>query len=494
MKKKLMKNKLMKNKSRKSKNNIYKSNGSGNPSNNIFTKTFRKMKIGQTNQTKSLKPNIFTRMFSRKPKYEKNSMNEEYKDAEEYEDAEDINTQNLGETFEPKIDIGVMYDKITNHFDNFQNFDYLTSVRKTGSHSVNGTVYNLNFIKNGKSASALIKTANKSHSDNLYYEYLVGTLFINKMCKIVPCFIQTHHILSKEDKYVLNESNIRDKMTYLSGLNDSELNNKQMDYLETSCKKSTQIGVMMQYIDSYETFFEYVNLLLPTFKVIESLFQIYCPLYYLQRNFTHYDLHAGNVLMSKLPEKTYIKMKYLTGKRTIEFKTDRIAKIIDYGRSFFSVGHFINSDKIANRVLSADDCIDIRTDKIGFGYGFMRCENAVDHFICSRRSNISHDLKLVAQYKYEQDSNDAILHIANKIVYDLPHGTKEIQQSVDDKNGDIFNIEDMTNYLIKHILRKDFQVANDFHYHNMTCIGELIIYVDKSKNKLTEMKFFPTNI
>jgi hypothetical protein len=455
-------------------------------------------------------------MFQRKPESERieEDSNEENEDEKEYEDAEYYDNEeekNTEQTIDSKIDIEPIYKNIIHHFDNFQNFDYLTSVFKTGLQSANGTAYNLNFIKNGKSASALIKTANKSHSDNLYYEYLVGTLFINKMCKIVPCFIQTHHILLKEDKYVLNKVNIRDKMTYLTGLYGGLLDDKQMDYLETSCKKSAQIALMMQYIKNYETFFEYIDRNLPYFKVIESLFQIYYPLYYLQRNFTHYDLHAGNVLMSKLPEKTYIKMTYfMMGKKKVEFKTNRIAKIIDYGRSFFHVNGVVNSDKIAKRVLDADDCKNTIRDPFGFGYNFIKCKDEIsDYYICSRRSNMSHDLKLVAQYKNVNESNKTLVDIAEMIVYDGRHGTKEIYDKFiyDEKKSHnikervdrlllayqkqmIYNVEGLAFYLLHQIKENTFKRDIDNYYNDMTCIGQLNVYLDGSKKN---MEFLAAN-
>jgi hypothetical protein len=404
-------------------------------------------------------------------------------------------TINIIQQDKPKTYLGLIDNNIIRHFNSFKTFDYLTGVKMVNSKSLNGTIYNVKFKKENISASVLIKTANKSHSDNLYYEYLVGTLFINKMCKLLPCFIHTHHILTKEDRNILKKNNINDQLTYLTDMNENELDDKMIDYVKTSCNNSAQIALMMQYIDSYETFHSYIQKSLSDAEIQQILFQVYCPLSHLQQKFTHYDLHGNNVLLSKLPNRTYVQMKYVFRDReAIEFKSSHIVKIIDYGRSYFYVNANTNSIVIGNKVLETRECLRTLSNPKGAGYNFMKCNHLDrDHYICSRVHNISHDLKLVAQYSKYEDANSELLFIANKIIYLHQNGTREI---VDDSEfiseeeiGKIYNINIMAQYLYDTIDSKMFVEDNNNDYKNKKCIGLLTIYVDGS-NK--EMEFIST--
>ena len=68
------------------------------------------------------------------------------------------------------------------------------------------------------------------------------------------------------------------------------------------------------------------------------MYQIYFPLQILRRVYTHYDLHRDNVLLYKPfgDAKKYIEMNYhLVSGRVVQFPTEYVCKIIDYGRNYF---------------------------------------------------------------------------------------------------------------------------------------------------------------
>ncbi|PWG73572.1 hypothetical protein DF186_22380, partial [Enterococcus hirae] len=54
---------------------------------------------------------------------------------------------------------------------------------------------------------------------------------------------------------------------------------------------------------------------------------------YHEFDFTHYDLHAGNVLIQATPGNRFYLIPYTFEGRTVYIKTNVIVKIIDYGLS-----------------------------------------------------------------------------------------------------------------------------------------------------------------
>jgi hypothetical protein len=71
--------------------------------------------------------------------------------------------------------------------------------------------------------------------------------------------------------------------------------------------------------------------------IFQIFLQIFIPLGKLAHNFTHNDLHTNNVLIYTFPDNKYIVLKYIFKDKVIEMKTRYIAKIIDYGRSYFNL-------------------------------------------------------------------------------------------------------------------------------------------------------------
>jgi hypothetical protein len=387
-------------------------------------------------------------------------------------------------------------NSIKTHFEYFRNFDLLQSVEDIGVVSSNGALYKLNFEKDNIKITSLLKTSKTSHSDNLYYEYIVGTFFINRMCNIFPCFIETYDLMLKNNDDVnmreVNKYKHYIKLLMLSK-NKDNFTEKMLEFVKYSCVTSSRLVIMTQYLEKYILFSEFIiNLYLSTSTVQQILFQIYGPLFSICQHFTHYDLHGANVLLSELPINTFIKMKYIFKVSEVEFKSGHIVKIIDYGRSYFKLDENINSTKISEVVLDTRVCHKSKIYPRGVGYEYVKClEPEKNFFVCSKKRNVSHDLKLLAHFANNTNVHREIRSISRRLHYSDNYGTKEINDEFNiglEEQMKIYNVSKMVDYLLSEMITPNFRISNDNEYRGMTCIGNLSVYLDESGR---EMEFLP---
>ena len=167
-------------------------------------------------------------------------------------------------------------------------------------------------------ANALLKSSQQIESDNLYYEYLVGRMFINKVNKIFPCFTETYHLFEHESTKTKNK--LRKKKLVLreltntvkiNGCDESVIKNSlacidnSLVCIDNSCLNGVYYSILLQYIsnpiDVYSFMEKHENDELFEGQMLCILFQIYACLSYLKDHFTHYDLHTRNVLLYQLP-------------------------------------------------------------------------------------------------------------------------------------------------------------------------------------------------
>ena len=116
------------------------------------------------------------------------------------------------------------------------------------------------------------------------------------------------------------------------------------------CDYPLKIGIMIEYIKESETLDKVIRRLMSTDKdfnhfdkdfdyfmntqLLYILYQVYAPLSMLCDVFTHYDLHAGNVMLYSLGNR-YINYHYHYPDYNVIFNSQYIVKIIDYGNCFF---------------------------------------------------------------------------------------------------------------------------------------------------------------
>ena len=204
-------------------------------------------------------------------------------------------------------------------------FKHVTAVTETGKGG-NGEVRIITYEHDGETAKAVMKFAKiGKSSDSLAYEFFVGK-WVNKYLTKFPCFIETYdigHFVTKEAR--------RDLNTTVAAFNKNKI--LRPHRRKEVCTSPHQLAILIEYVeqsvklrDLYDDPVELANV----------LFQIYMPLSILSDDFTHYDLHKSNILLSNPYPGKYIHYRYHTPWNTVSFKSKYIAKIIDYGRCYVS--------------------------------------------------------------------------------------------------------------------------------------------------------------
>lgn len=410
-------------------------------------------------------------------------------------------------------------EQIQNYFLGFSNFTLVKSVSKIGNSSANGFVHEILYERDGYTAKSILKSTNSAFADNLLYEYLVGQ-YINKKYDIFPCFIRTYAWF----KY--NSSTAWEKISKSTSITSSDLINsmtKDTDLLKTiteskeescfddkkdqstkrkctvieyllgfACKNSEHLSILIEHIDSKAL----TNMLddNPEFitnnEILYVLYQIYMVLATIGNEFTHYDLHTGNVLVYEPVRGKYIDYIYkLENGEIVQFKSKYIAKIIDYGRSYFNDPSnkdiFGSSKRIYNKICNnVNDC-----GPNGDDYGFLEMD-------VSSNRNVSKDLSLIKQVKtYLQTypsspQNTSLLESLNKVDLGLGirYGTPEKYQN--SGIGNIENIFDIHIELKKLVLQN--KTNNEKEYRKMISLGSLTIYQTGKPMKFTPYNKFNT--
>jgi len=389
--------------------------------------------------------------------------------------------------------LGQETNKINKFFEFFETFKYVIHMRYINKGS-NGNITLLEYEREKYKSYGVIKQNIKPKSDSVFYEYIVGRYFINNVYKHFPCFLQTYG-------YSLIESEIL-KENKLINLMKTDNKDEQLelirDGIKTACMNPTELFLLLENVSvpltlydilekrtsiDYEEFIEE--------ELIYVLFQIYYTLYQLKDEFTHYDLHAANVLIYEPVPGSYIQYHYHHNGEIISFQSRYIVKIIDYGRCYFNNG-IIDSNDIYELVCS----ITPECENCGYEVGFRFLQNPTivrSHFINSSILNQSHDLRLlysigtilhsetrsfranIASLFYEQSRKFTFL--LNNIIYENKFGTRNRPHT--GLPSSIQNVSDVVQYLTS--------MMNDVIYNNydtLILIGSLSVF-----GKSREMEF-----
>lgn len=388
------------------------------------------------------------------------------------------------------IAFGKESNKIKRFFHHFRDFEYLSGpAKRMGAVSNNGFVKLLHYERAGYSANAILKSSAKIDADNLYYEYLVGQ-YINKQCLRFPCFVETYGAF----RYLSNEVYLEMKGRKKSGIDRLKSALSRMDSIRLACKQPDSCAILVQHINDAPTLAEKCHDAdFVKHDLLGVLFQIYQPLAELKNEFTHYDLHLDNVLVYEPVKGSYIEYHYHVEKETvIRFKSAYIAKIIDYGRSFFVDAENPDvtgsSKRIYKELCSLREC----EPDCGYDYGFAwlapNSKNPKhNYFISSQMRNWSHDLRLLdmlhrqsknPSYKKAiamvERENPALHKLVKRVKYEINYGTEE---NLDSKHTShtrhILNVEDAKNALQ--------ELAAGTHitaYLDKTKLGDMHVYSD----------------
>jgi len=379
------------------------------------------------------------------------------------------------------IAFGIESDNIIKFFKYFITGEYVTPpIIRIGQKSENGFVNSITYEREGYKANTILKSTIDNKSDNLFYEYLVGK-YINTWTKIYPCFCETYGLFkynTEEDwEYVKNTESIDDNIiqTRLTYLKDPTI--------QESCKNAKYMALLIQYINNAKTLFQKMTDktdLYFRYDLLYILYQIYMPLSMLADNFTHYDLHANNILIYEPIQNKYIQYYYHSMDEEnypiTEFKSRFIVKIIDYGRAYFN-DKTTNSLQIYNEVCNTPDC---GGTACGVDNGYKRLVPerypGSRSYIISQKRNISHDLRLLnfikqSNYPVCPELKTTLDHLN----YETPHGTRENEN---DNPEQINNVHDAFAALDQIIHMDKWKKVNDHMYSKMNKIGDLHIYED----------------
>jgi hypothetical protein len=311
------------------------------------------------------------------------------------------------------------------NFFKFNNFTYVVNTKPIGQPSANGFVTEIHYEREGLNSYAVLKSSRKASADNLYYEYLVG-IFINYWNQRFPCFVETYGLYVRNNlETTINKEDLHQmKLIPLNAALSS-------DTIATACEKSSYLSILIQHIHDAKPINIYKKEM--NTELVGLLYQVYAPLAYLMREFTHYDLHNNNVLLYPLDEEEYIELIYVySATKQITLYCNYICKIIDYGRSFINKPETISLyDKLCNEPKCNNED---NKNKCGKSQGF-KWFNDNPVWINSRVSNISHDLRLA----------NIFLKLKNRnIIYEDYYGTPALE-TINDSN--IRNVMDMKNEL-----------------------------------------------
>lgn len=381
---------------------------------------------------------------------------------------------------------GEQNDKVNAYFENF-NKKYKIN-EKVISRGANGEVTEHIYERDGFKKSVIEKKPlieDEEYPDNLWYESFVGS-YLNKQCRYYPCFMETYKfIIGNDQELIINSKN---KSVF------SQLKHPNF-FCNEIIKKSS---LMIEYLHEPITLHNWINTNCIVGKKKEAetkhafnvelpriLYQIYSVLDSLKKKFTHYDLHTSNVLLYKIPNDGHITMRYHVKDKIIQFNTNYIAKIIDYGRCYIP-----NSEKIYKQLCKYKECKIKMRDTCGDHWGFNMFDdeaNEDNFYISSRLLNQSHDLRLINIIKYTpgkvrtgEPINTDFRIILNNIVYEGEYGTPENLTN----DG-----EHITNVNLLHLKLIEFFKKYETYYKKIdlesynanNLVGTLDIYLDRSK-------------
>lgn len=403
-------------------------------------------------------------------------------------------------------------------FHDFAFFQYaLPDMRPIGGVSANGFVYEITYEHHDVRAHTILKCSvppknPEATTDSLYYEYIVGHCFVNQNNLKFPCFLETYGAYNIDPTMVQTMATLaKDKsntfpVDRMSSIQRFKTYHHVRDFakqIRTSCEKQFNIGVLIQHISasySMKSHFDvrYQDKNYFYYELPQLLYQVYAPLSVLGNTFTHYDLHRDNVLLYNLGAKKYIQMNYIYPTMTLSFKTHLICKIIDYGRSYFYVDDTMNSEVIYDKVCQV--CIDPKypenTCGAYNGYHWLDSNISPDelrksHYILTSRPNISHDLRLLNEFKRDAKRPQRLpcwmTEIFNNLHYESKYGTPA-EESPDESGinaNSIYNVSDATIQLGQMLLDPGYQAMNNKLYQHATSVGTLNIYMDASKKSMT---------
>ena len=390
---------------------------------------------------------------------------------------------------------GTYANEIKKHFGGFANFEYATApIKRIGSPSANGFINEIQYDHRGYKAYAVLKSSVKPNSDNLMYEYMVGQ-YINKLNKRFPCFVETYGYYIYDNTMKVNTKGVwtflqDSKITAnMDTIKKGLILQKTTDYAK-ACKQSKFLAILIQHLKGILPIKDrFRSPRFVAYELANVLFQVYMPLGIFGDSFTHYDLHHENVNVYEPEKDSYIHFHYhMDGGEEYSFKSKYIAKIIDYGRSYFKDEETgIDSKKIYTDLCKETKCNPSCGYSKGFSWMYNQPNPSSSYWISSQKRNKSHDLRLLNEVKVGTKANktgewlsDGLKSVLQKLKYDKHHGTPEMTKGFPNT---IQNVYDAALALGNIISLPEQIQQNEDVYRGKTKLGDLHIYCGKDDTR-----------
>jgi hypothetical protein len=323
--------------------------------------------------------------------------------------------------------------------------------------------------------------------------------YVNKLNKRFPCFVETYGYYIYDNKMKVNDKGVwtflkDSKITAnMDTIKKGLLLQKTTDYAK-ACKQSKLLAILIQHLKGIVPIRDrFRSPRFVTYEMANVLFQVYMPLSIFGDSFTHYDLHHENVNVYEPEKDSYIQFHYhMAGGQEYSFKSKYIAKIIDYGRSYFKDEESgIDSKKIHTELCKEPKC----KPECGRSNGFSWLNNSSvpssSYWISSQKRNKSHDLRLLNEVKIGIKANktdewlsDGLKSVLQILKYDKHYGTPEMTKGFPNA---IQNVYDAALALGNIISLPEQIQQNEDVYRGKTKLGDLHIYC--AKDDTAPMRF-----
>lgn len=196
-----------------------------------------------------------------------------------------------------------------------------------GEPSVEGYVSRIEYL-------FLMKTARDATQDYIAHEFYVGSV-LNQLRNTIPTFMYVYSLFQCSPPYTSARG---DKMITWCPMSSGHPydNREQVSYM------------LIENVTPSDSFASVVSRPgMTTVQLFSYLFQVFQALLLSRRqfDFSHNDLHSGNILLRKIPKYNKIAVPYGSS----FLLTDRISTIIDYGRARVKNGNYVSSYHVGRR-------------------------------------------------------------------------------------------------------------------------------------------------
>jgi hypothetical protein len=365
------------------------------------------------------------------------------------------------------IAFGYAQDKIKRYFNHFLDFRLVQSSKRIGEVSVNGFVFELAYKRKHYTSYAVLKNSANQSADNLVYEYVVGKYIDLEYSKYFPCLIETYGLFRYTNVQAYENAKQTSRLDLKSLVHIPERNGAviDIDTFKLSCIDSRQHCILTQHLKGVISLGDVMSgkaRLKNEMEIVYILFQVYYFLFHVRKEFTHYDLHEGNVLLFEPEKGKKIKYKYkLSDGKFMSFESAYVVKIIDYGRCYIKL-----SDKFYKTLGMYCNPNQINSQ----GYPWFNKPGM--YHINALEPNVSHDLRLYFHVKTSMAF--PALQTMKPCIYTCEFGTSEIQTN-NKYPQYIGNITDCLNELtttIQQNSKGSIKTQNSIHLAHIQVSGD----------------------